>query len=114
MKKICNYKSSILFAGVITFVSFLFPIWVCSQDQGVALARPGVVQQEITPFVPLNQNLVVDPVRGDVVLLFPPEKISGPIRPEHVEAVTEIRVPRRTHMGTDIGTVTGTVTHKTE
>ena len=114
MEKNCNYPSSILFASVITFVNLIFPFWVCAQNQGVALGRTGIVQQEITPFVPLNQSFVVDPVRGDVVLLFTPEKIPSAIQPEHVEAVTEKRVPRRTHMETDIETVTGTVTHKAE
>jgi hypothetical protein len=86
------------------------PNTLYAQDQGVSLSQTGTVRQELRPFVPLNIDLVVDPLRGDVILLFPEERLQKIITPEQTKPKTEKRITLKTNIRTETGTTTGTKT----
>ena len=114
MEKICNYLCSILIAGVIIFVNLIFTNLACAQHEGVVLGRPDIVQQEITPFIPLSKSLVVDPTRGNINLLFPQTAIPKESQLAESEIKTERRVIRQTNINTETGTQTGTTRNRNE
>ena len=96
MNEICLLKTRSLLRMAILFINLILPLGALAQDQGVIIDRPGIVQQEITPFVPLNEILVLDPNQEAIILLFPRVEPQKELQPEHTREETESRVIKNT------------------
>ena len=114
-------KTIVLMVFLISFFILATPGWLLAQsqsqgqNQGVVVDQSGTFQfrQEIRPFVPLEGNLLLDPSRGEIILLFPKDKIQKIIQPE-AEIRTQKKIFRKTNIKTQKGTRTGTVRSTTK
>jgi hypothetical protein len=114
MNRTSYHRKCLVFVLVILFAYTAGPRKVCSQEEGVALGEPDIVQQEIVPFVPLNQLLVLDPTRGNIILLFPGRAAPKDFRQAGSEVKTERTVIRQTNINTETGTLRGTTRNRNE
>jgi hypothetical protein len=101
---------TIIIASQILFLPLGF-----AQAQGVIIDQGGAFRfrQEIRPFVTIQGDLLLDPSRGQIILLFPKQEASI-AKPAESEVKTERIVIRKTNVKTEIGTQRGTSTNKSK
>lgn len=110
MRGICHMKIG-LFAIIIAVIHVGVTVCALAEDQGalnqgVPISDIDRVRQENRPFVIINELLVLDPARNEIILLFPEEKVERIVQPEIPAIETEKRVIHKTHSETEIGTIT--------
>ncbi len=82
-------------------------------DKGVAIEGFPSLRQEVRPFVPLNNQVVIDPLTNQLILLFPKqEKKQIKVKPGKPEVKTEKKVILKTFSETEIRTKNLTIKNR--